>query len=94
MIWTFLLGLAAGWAAPFGEDFLKSHLNPHLPGDDLPPADLRAIAVVLAVFIAAIIAALTGGGGAIALTLGAVVGVFGPRALEVARAARTPNYDD
>ena len=42
---------------------------------------------------AAIVAALSGAGGAIVLTLGGVVGVLGPRLYAKFRAMRAPDYD-
>jgi len=97
MIWTFILGLIAGWAAPGAEERLKPLVEQYLPGQPTTPVELRGMSLALCLFaaaiVAAIVAALSGAGGAIFLTLGGVVGVLGPRLYAKFRAMRAPDYD-
>ena len=93
MIWTFLLGVIAGWAAPAAEDRLRPVVEDNLPGQKPAPAEMRAIALSVCVLGAAIVAALSGSGGAVALALGVVIGVLGPRLQARFRAMRAPDYD-
>ncbi len=93
MIWTFLLGIIAGWLAAGVEERLKPFVEKYLPGQVPTPVEIRAIALSLCLFGAAIVAALSGGGGALALTLGGVLGVLGPRLYAKFRAMRAPDYD-
>ena len=93
MIWTFILGIAAGWAAPMAEDYLKPLVEEHLPGRAPSPAEIRAIALTVSLLIAAIVAWMTGSGRALPLVLGAVFGVLGPRLYDKFREMRAPDYD-
>ncbi|MGR3515217.1 MAG: hypothetical protein ACU0GG_20830 [Paracoccaceae bacterium] len=93
MIWTILLGAAAGWGAGAVEDQLRPYIAQYLPGEAPGPAEMRAVALALCLLGAALVAMLTGGGGAIALTLGAALGVLGPRLLAKGKAMRAPDYD-
>ncbi len=93
MIWTFILGLIAGWAAPGAEERLKPLVEQYLPGQPATPVELRGMSLALCLLAAAIVAALSGAGGAIVLTLGGVVGVLGPRLYAKFRAMRAPDYD-
>ena len=54
---------------------------------------MRAISLALCLLAAALVAAFSGGGGAVALALGAVLGVLGPRLQARYRAMRAPDYD-
>ncbi len=93
MIWSILLGALAGWGSVGAEDRLRPYVEQHLPGGSPTPVEMRAIALTLCLLAAALIAYFTGGGGAIALTLGAVLGVLGPRLTAKLKAARAPDYD-
>jgi hypothetical protein len=93
MIWTFILGVVAGWSAPFAEERLKPYLDRYLPGGPVTPVDLRAIALAATILIAAVVAVLTGSSHALALALGVALGVVGPRLWEKFRATQAPDYD-
>ena len=95
MFGTFILGLAAGWAAPYGEPYAARAVQRLLPHDAAPgPRELTALALAAAFFLAAILAALlTHAPNAVALTLGGLAGVLVPRLRERFRAMRTPDYD-
>lgn len=93
MIWSILLGALAGWGAVGAEDRLRPHVEQHLPGGAPSPAEMRAISLSLCLLAAALVAFFTGGGGAIALMVGAVLGVLGPRLTAKVKAARAPDYD-
>ena len=94
MIWTILLGALAGWGAAAAEDRLRPIIEQNLPGMPPTPVEMRAIALSLCLFGAALVAYFTGGGGAISLTLGAVLGVLAPRITAKVKAARAPDYDN
>lgn len=94
MIWTILLGAAAGWGAREVEDRLRPIIEQNLPGGAPTPVEMRAIALSLCLLAAALVAMLSGGGGAVALSLGAVLGVLGPRLTAKLKARRVPDYDN
>lgn len=93
MIITFLLGALAAWGTPQLEPQLKMWLAKALPVDDIPPVEMRGIALALALFAAAILAALMDSESAVALALGAVVGALGPRAYQKFKMSKAPDYD-
>lgn len=93
MIWTFILGAIAGWAAPFAEEKIRPHVEQHLPGRKPEPVEMRSISLAACLLIAAIVAWLTGSGGAVPLALGAALGVLGPRLSDKFREMRAPDYD-
>ena len=93
MIWTFILGAIAGWTAAGAEDRLRPLIEQNLPGPAPGPAEMRAISLALCLLAAALVAAFSGGGGAVALALGGVLGVLGPRLHARYRAMRAPDYD-
>ncbi len=94
MFWTFILGIIAGWVAPFAEDRLRQPLETYLSdGKPLAAADLRAISLIICLLIAVIVAARRTRAHALPLILGAAIGVVGPRLLEKFRAMRAPDYD-
>ena len=82
MIWTFILGAIAGYAAPHAEDRLRPHVDEHLPGGTVGDAEMRAISLVFCLLIAAIVAMLTGSDHVLPLVLGVTIGVLGPRLWE------------
>ena len=92
---TMILGAIAGWGAGFAEDHVRRLMAQALSVDEgvFKPIEIRSIALVACLFIAALLAWLIGNPHAVALTLGAVVGVLAPRLQELIRAARTPDYD-
>ena len=93
MIWTFILGALAGWAAPVAEDSLRPIVDQHLPGRAPSPVEMRAITLSSCILAAALVAALTGSGGALPLALGVAAGVLGPRFYGMYKATRAPDYD-
>ena len=94
MFWTFILGIAAGWAAPFAEDRIREPLEKHLGGGKpFLPADLRSISLLVCLAIACIVAMVTASGHALPLILGAICGALGPRVYDKFRAMRAPDYD-
>ena len=93
MIWTFILGIAAGWGAPYIEEQLKAPLEKLLATSPILPTDMRAVSVTLCLLVAAIWAMITGSSHVLPLTLGACIGVLGPRFWEKFRAMRAPDYD-
>ena len=93
MIWTFILGVIAGWVAPGAEDRLRPYITQYLPGRSVSAVEMRGIALAACLLLAAIVSALSGAGGAVSITLGGLVGVLGPRLVDKARAMRAPDYD-
>lgn len=94
MLATFILGIAAGWLSPKAEDRVRQTLNDVLPdGVTVNPADMPRLTLVLCLLVAAVLAVILGTGYAIPLTLGALIGVAGPRAFETWRTAQAPDYD-
>ena len=81
MFGTLILGLVAGVAAPYSEPNIKRMLDSAtLAETSLTDAELRGLALTICLLVAALVASvLTGGGGAVSLMVGAVLGVFGPR---------------
>lgn len=93
MIWTFILGIVAGWGAPFAEEHLKRPLEQSLSSGPLSATDIRAISLSFCLFVAAIVAMFVGSSHVLPLTLGALLGVLGPRLWDKFRAMRAPDYD-
>lgn len=93
MIWSILLGLAAGWGAASVEDRLRPWIERSFPGGAPGLAEMRAIALAACVFLAALISALSDGRGAVPLALGVLLGVLGPRLYAKIRTLRAPDYD-
>ena len=95
MLVSFVLGLGAGWGAPHGEDHVRRLLAKGLNLDEsaFQPVELRAVTLVVALFIAALVAWVISYPSAVALTFGAVVGVLAPRLSARIKAARAPDYD-
>ncbi len=93
MIWTTLLGIIAGWCAAGAEDRLRPLVETYLPGSKIAAPEMRAISLSVCLLVAAIISALSGGGSAVWLALGGVIGVLGPRLYEKFKAMRAPDYD-
>ena len=93
MITSFLLGIIAGYAAAPAEERLKPLVEQFLPGASPSLVEKRAISLSVSLCLAAIVGWLVGASGAIALTLGGVIGVLGPRIHARIKAARAPDYD-
>ncbi len=95
MILTLILGMAAGAGAPYLEDQVKRALeNIALAGAPLSALELRVASFALLLFGAAILAWLFGNGSAIALSLGAVLGVAAPRIIEAVQNRKAPDYGE
>lgn len=95
MLMTLLLGGIAGWGAGFAEDHIRRVLAQALSvGEDtFKPAEMRSIALVLSLLVAALLSWMFATPSAVALTLGATLGVLLPRLKDLIRAARAPDYD-
>lgn len=77
MIFTFLLGLAAGALTPVVEPFVKQALEGvALSKVQIERSEMDLLTLVILLIVAAL---LTGGGSSIALLVGALVGIFGKR---------------
>lgn len=86
MLITFILGALAGLLAPAAEPHLNRVVSSVMMADpNLGDVESRQLAFAVTLLCAALIAWLMGNGGAVSLTLGAVVGVFGPRVAAQAR---------
>lgn len=92
MIWTFILGILAGWGAPMAEDHLRGPLQQVLSGE-VTPVEMRAMSLAVCLFLASILALVAASSAAFPLVLGALIGVMGPRLYDRFRAMRAPDYD-
>ena len=80
MFGTLVLGLLAGVAAPYAEPHVKRALDSALMAETpLSAAELRAFSLAVCLVAAAILAWLMANGSAVTLSVGAAIGVFGPR---------------
>lgn len=93
MIATFIFAALATWGAPQLEPQLKALLERVLPLHDVSAVEMRGITISVLLFVAAVLATLLGSHSTIALGLGAVVGVLGPRAYQRFKQSRAPDYD-
>ena len=86
MFGALVLGLIAGVAAPYAEPHLKRALeNAAMAETPLDAAELRAFSLAVCLVVAALAGWLLSEGGAVPLTIGAALGVFGPRLIDKAR---------
>ncbi len=94
MLGTFILGIAAGWGAPYAEPRIKAALDGILL-DETPvqPMEMRLFSFAICLVGAAVVSMILYEPHAAPLALGAALGVFGPRLIEKYRAAKTPDYD-
>ncbi len=93
MFVTFILGLAAGAGAPYAEPHLKGAIASVLPASQPPGAtELRLYSFAACLVVAAVLAAILGSGSAVALTLGAALGVSGPRLMDRFARRGAPDY--
>ena len=94
MLGTFILGIAAGWGAPYAEPRIKAALDGILL-DETPvqPMEMRLFSFAICLVGAAVVSMILSEPHAAPLALGAALGVFGPRLVEKYRAAKTPDYD-
>jgi len=77
MILTFILGVIAAAVAPFAEE----PINEALSGMNLTVIERRLVAFAVCLLAAAAISAVIGSGGGLALMVGALLGLFIPRAM-------------
>ncbi len=79
-MFTFVIALLAGLATPFAEPHIKTALE-SLMLDDLKvgESEFRAFSFALMMLAAALLATLGGGGSALALAVGGLLGLFGKR---------------
>ena len=91
MLADFILGIIAGAGAPYAEPRIRKALEGMLLSDaPMTAMELRLVSFAICLVGAAILAHIFGEGEALALALGSVVGVFGPRILDRSRNARRP----
>ncbi len=82
MLITLILGIAAGFGASRAERHVRQMLTNTLLSDPpITPLELRLFSFALCLLAAGVLAALLGDGSAVDLALGAVLGVFAPRAI-------------
>jgi drug/metabolite transporter (DMT)-like permease len=94
MLGTFILGLAAGWGAPFAEPKVSAALGKILRGgSEVGPVELRMITFAACLLGAAILSMILTYPHAFPLAFGAAVGVLVPRLREIWKIARAPDYD-
>ena len=94
MLGTFILGLAAGWGAPYAELRVSAILGKiTLGGSEVGPVELRMITFAACLLGAAILAMFLTNPHAVPLAFGAAVGVIAPRLKEIWKVARAPDYD-
>jgi hypothetical protein len=85
-MFTFIIAALAGLATPFAEPHIKTALE-SLMLDDLrvDENEFRAFSFAIMMVLAAILAALGGGGSALGLAVGGLVGLFGKRIFDAIR---------
>lgn len=94
MFGTFILGVVAGWAAPYAEPRIKSALEGgYLDDLDLTPGEWSLLSLALCLFVAAVLAMILADPHAVALALGAVLGISGPKLLKKYNSRKAPDYD-
>jgi len=80
MLGTLILGLIGGAAAPYAEPHVTRALEAAAMAETpLSTAELRALSLAICLLATALLAWLVAENSAVALTAGAVLGVFGPR---------------
>ncbi len=94
MFGTFILGIAAGWGAPYAEARIKAALE-NILLDDVPidAAEMRALSFAVCLVGAAILAMIFATPHAAPLAIGAALGVFGPRLIDKWKSSKAPDYD-
>ena len=94
MVVTFILGVAAGWGAPYAEPHIRKALGKALK-DEIPgePREMALISLAACVLGASILAMLIASSHSLPLALGVVGGALGPHLLRMWRASKTPDYD-
>ena len=83
MLGTLILGILAGLGALYAEPHVKKALeNVVLAEDPISAMELRMFSFAVCLIAAAVLAWIFGDDSALALAIGAAIGVFGPRAIE------------
>lgn len=94
MVVTFILGALAGWFAKRAEPRVREGLHRVDPAAAPGEVEVSLLALAVAILIAAVLAALVASHPSpIALSLGAVIGVLGPRIRRNWEQRRVPDYD-
>ncbi len=94
MLGTFILGLAAGWVAPYAEPKVKAALKNMLQGgSEVGAVELRLVTFTACLFVAAVLSMILAEPHAVTLVFGAAVGVIAPRLREAWKIYRAPDYD-
>lgn len=95
MLATLILGIAAGAAAPYAEPHVKKLLEGVLLSDaPMSNLELRVFSFSVCLVGAAILASAFGNGSAFFLSVGAALGVFGPRIIDRIQKRQAPDYGD
>lgn len=93
MLADLILGIAAGAGAPYAEPKIKSALESVLLSDaPLSALELRMVSLAICLVGAAILGFAFGESEAFPLTVGALVGVFGPRIIDRIQNRKEPDY--
>jgi hypothetical protein len=93
MLADFILGIAAGAGAPYAEPRIRQALQGLLLSEaPMSAMELRMVSFALCLVAAALLAHIFGEGEALALALGSVAGVFGPRIRDRSQNRKTPDY--
>jgi len=80
---AFILGIAAGYAAPHAEVPLKRALAAVMLAEtSISEAEARLASFAVCLLGAAVLGSVFGSGSGVALALGALLGVFAPRLIE------------
>ena len=89
MLGTVILGILAGVGAQYAEPHVKKALENVLLSDvPISAIEMRMFSFSICLIGAAVLAWIFGNDSALALVVGAAVGVFGPRAIERYKATR------
>lgn len=95
MLATLILGIAAGAGTPYAEPHVKGMLESMLLSDaPITAMELRMFTFAILLVGAAILAWFFGNGSAFALSVGALLGVFGPRIIDRVQNKREPDYGE
>ncbi|MEM9342838.1 MAG: hypothetical protein AAGA87_07315 [Pseudomonadota bacterium] len=95
MLITFILGIAAGFGAPYAEPHVKKTLEGVLLAETpMTAVELRMLSFAVCLVVASMLAWILGNGAGFALAVGAALGVFAPRLIGFAQSRRAPDYGD
>ena len=79
MLITLILGIAAGFGAPYAEPHVKKLLEDVMLSEaPMTPVELRTLSFALCLVVASLLAWILGNGAGFALAVGAALGVFAP----------------